>query len=516
MTIQELKKKAKELKSKQNYAQALDFYLKIWKQQRAEWNGYFLAQCYRKKKCYKEAKEMHLYYKKHYPNFSPMKDEECWLFYSEKIKDWDNPDLISDGEKLLSRTNQYDKYTGNIYCKTVIRIAKHLLYKRNYQEALSWLKKLDQSVISNSVYSYDEIVYPADRKVYFILFAETLIGLKTHPKYIENCLECLKINKKKKIRFKANILNSITYGDYVSRVKLALFLKTFEEERHIREKRDYKKIYNSQKVNLISDLSHYLFCPVSYAIKETYNTKVDTNWEKDEWLGKKQLFIDRYNTFKKTNSIDKTFPTGDMNITPNLRKDFNFLLNSEILVNNTSSSKLSIYSNPQNTLRGAPDYILKHPKGYKYALTEKFSGINSSDKGRPFESDLIKHYAFLEELKCLNLHFGFFLTWYWTLKDISHIGLVQKKLVVSSYRLIRVERNYDNTKKLKVAIRDMNRLKNYKSIDVNGNKISYANKCLNCSVFSFCNHKTGRFDKIELPYNIDDLKLGAKPDVMMP
>jgi hypothetical protein len=84
---------------------------------------------------------------------------------------------------------------------------------------------------------------------------------------------------------------------------------------------------------------------------------------------------------------------------------------------------------------------------------------------------------------------------------------IKKKIVVSSYRLFKVVPGSDNNRKLKTTIDLVLKLRQTKAIDIEGSKISYANKCLNCSVVSYCNHKTGKLNKIRLPYNINDLKI---------
>ena len=46
-----------------------------------------------------------------------------------------------------------------------------------------------------------------------------------------------------------------------------------------------------------------------------------------------------------------------------------------------------------------------------------------------------------------------------------------------------------------------------------GNRISHPKKCLNCSVVSYCNHKTGKFNTIKLPYDISEMKLNEQPKI---
>ncbi|MFZ5970389.1 MAG: hypothetical protein ACOYXA_02240 [Bacteroidota bacterium] len=165
MTLQELKAEATRLKEGQDFQEALPLYIKIWDLERNEWNGYRPAQCHRKIGNFDEAKEIYEFFDTHFPTFKPIQNEKLWLTYTEKIKDWQNSNLIEDAEILLSQTNHYDKYTGSIFIKTVLRAARHLRSAGENQKTFEWLLKLDQSVIANTVFTYQGTTYAADRKV---------------------------------------------------------------------------------------------------------------------------------------------------------------------------------------------------------------------------------------------------------------------------------------------------------------------------------------------------------------
>lgn len=503
MTTQELKIEARKLKQEGNFFESMNLYEKLWEKEKNEWNGYFLAQSYRKTDNYSKARELHYELAKIYPDFKPLRNDKLWLDYSEKIKDWQNPNLISDAENLLSRADQYDKYTGSVYTKTILSVVKHLIYERRHSDAHEWLLKLDQSVISNQGFNYNGQWYPADRKVYFIRFADVLINLGNHINYIENCFEKLNFTSTKLSQFSTHLSKTITFDNYISRFRLAKHIKHFQEEFTLREKANYNKSYNPDKTILVSDLSHYLFCPVSFAINETFDVNANSTWEKDEWLGDKKMLIDRYKVFEQTKNYEETFKESQIPINDALENDFEYIFNSQIIVDNVSDKETTVYSNNDNTLFGAPDYLMQSEDGKKYAITEKFSSIYSADSKTPFDSDLIKHFAFLDEFHTAGLDFGCFITWYWDLINIeTNNGRVKKKIVVISYRITKIERNEQNSSKLINTIKKVSDFKKSKSMAIDGDHISYANKCFNCSVFTYCNHKTGKFDSIELPYDL--------------
>jgi len=492
--------------------EALRLYKQLWELEKNEWNGYFLAQCFRKTSNYGDARELHNELGRTYPNFKPLRNDKLWLDYSEKIKNWRNPDLVEDAEDILSRADQYDQYTSSVYTKTVLNVVKHLIFNEDYDKAFKWLLKLDQSIISNSVFVYQGQTFPADRKVYFIRYADVLIKLNKHDEYIEECLKALNFIPTKLSEFKKYILKDITFDDYISRVKLARYIKCFQEEFYLRLKKAPYKIFSKKKTTLISDLSHYLFCPVSFAINETFQIEANTSWEKDEWLREKKLFIDRHKAFKLSKSYEEAFKDTEIITNSELKSNFDYLFKSVIRVNNATNPNPTIYSNKTEDLRGAPDYVMEDSSGNKYAITEKFSSVHSVNSQTPFESDLVKHYAFIDELHKANIRFGYLITWYWQLKDIhTDIGGVKKKIVISSYRLNKIENNQNNSNKLKRAINLINTLKNANQIVIEGDKISFPNKCLNCSVVSYCNHKTGKFNNLNLPYDFTSNRVLAEP-----
>src|ERR1035438_1401522 len=282
-TIQELKNQADLYFKNENFADACLTYLEILESEKNEINGKVLLNCYRKAEKYIEAYELYNTLIAIYPNSGSIKLAKLWLDYSCKIKDWKNPDLISDAEALITKTDKYNQYTGNIFNKTVLSVVKYLRYKADYPKALEWLDKLDFTILKNTPFNYNGIKYPSDQKLFFILYTDVLIQQNNHIDYIENCLTRLNFEGIKHTQFKKKIIEEITFGDYVSRVVLALYLKLLKEEIYHREKNVFKQIYTPNKITLISDLGDFEFCPVSFAISETFNVPSNSTWEKDEW-----------------------------------------------------------------------------------------------------------------------------------------------------------------------------------------------------------------------------------------
>lgn len=511
-TTQELRQQAEELKKKEDFGNALPLFREIWEREKADWNGYYFAQCLRKTDNFTEAREIHQFIKTNFPNFRPIQNEELWLDYSEKIKDWENPDLLSDAEALLAKTNRYDKYTGSIFNKTVLSVVKHLIYHGNNSTALEWLEKLDFVALSNSPFNFKGQKFASDQKAFFIRYADVLIKLDKHIDYIESCLTCLNFDGIKHTQFKKKIIEEITYGDYVSRVVLALYLKFFKEEIYHRKKNAFTSIYNPNKTTLISDLGDFEFCPASFAINETFSVASNASWEKDEWHGDKKHLIDRFNEFQKSKNIAEAFKDSSIEINDTTKNDFNPILNSKLIINNFDGSNKTFYSNPTDTIRGNPDYVFENGNSKKFVVIEKFTKRTSENIQTAFSNDLTKLYGYIFELNTLNIDFGYLIYWYWQYDDIqTENGSVKKKIRIKAYRIFKVEKTNDNKNKLASTIDRVQNFKQTKQFSVDGDKISYANKCLHCSVVSYCNHKTGKFNLIKLPYDINSLTLKQEP-----
>ena len=516
-TIQELRTQADELKKKEDFGNALPLFRQIWDTEKSDWNGYYFAQCLRKTRNYSEARELHSTIKSSYPNFNPILNEELWLDYNEKIKDWDNPDLLTDAKKLLSRTNCNDKYTGTIFNKTVLSVVRHLIYKNDDSTALIWLDKLDFTLLSNTPFSFNGQKFASDQKVFFVRYADVLVRLNNYIEYLDSCLSCIRIEGIKQTQFKKYILENITYADYegnsrITRLRFALYLKYFKQEISSRTKNDFTKIFVPNKITSVSELGDFEFCPVSFAINATYEVPSNSTWEKDEWLGEKKHLIDRYNEFQKTKNITEVFKDSSIDVNDMVKNDFNDIFNSKLLINNFYGSSKIFFSNPKDTIRGNPDYLFENISGKRFAVIEKFTKRTSETITIAFNNDLIKLYGYIFELTTLNIDFGYLIYWYWQIDDIKdNNGKIKKKIRIRTYRIFTIEKTDENKTKLATSIEKVKTFKQTTKFEVDGNRISYPNKCLNCSVVSYCNHKTGKFNIVDLPYEISSMTLNGQP-----
>lgn len=504
MNLQEQKEKAKELLRSEQFDQALPLFQTIWEAEKNEWNGYFLVQCLRKLESYEAAAELHVTLAISYPKSKPILHEKLWLDYKTKLNRWSNSDFLEQAEAILKHADQYDKYTKNLFIKTILLVARQFRSGEGKSKQ-QWLDRLDQALLDNRVFRFNNIAYPADRKRYFVEYADALVDQHSHADYLEAQLAKLHFKGIKHTAFLKYMATAYTFSwgqkTVISRTRLALFIKNLVEELALRRRTDILVIFREQKRVSVSDLSHFLFCPVSYAIHQTYEVYAQTSWERDEWKNDKLYLADRLKLFKETGNLGKAFADAQINFTEALNKQIHFIFRSELLVDNATAGEPTVFDSDDRELVGAPDYILQHPDGTKYVLIEKFSHISGQEQQAPYESDLVKPVAFLNRFRHLDLRFGLILNWYWDMEDVSTETQMRKKIVLRSLKIHRVNPGQQQGQ-LQRSLEAVSGFRQHKQLVMDGDSLSWPAKCLNCSVVSYCHHKTGCFDGVSLPYQL--------------
>lgn len=91
---------------------------------------------------------------------------------------------------------------------------------------------------------------------------------------------------------------------------------------------------------------------------------------------------------------------------------------------------------------------------------------------------------------------------------------VKKKIRIKAYKIFQINNTEQEKEHLKNTINRIESFKKTKELTVDGNRISYANKCLNCSVVTHCNHKTGKYNHVNLPYKFDEFSVSTEPTLI--
>jgi hypothetical protein len=79
---------------------------------------------------------------------------------------------------------------------------------------------------------------------------------------------------------------------------------------------------------------------------------------------------------------------------------------------------------------------------------------------------------------------------------LAEIDILKSELVSKDITL-------EEKNRLIASIKSLEEFKRTKTKIIDADRISFPNKCLNCSVVTHCVHKTGKFNKITLPYSYE-------------
>lgn len=506
-----------------------------------KWDGLNLAKKCRKNREFDKARKILDKAIELYPNFKALKTEELWLEYNEIFTcSWkDAGQLDLESEILLEKIDKNNQYERLVYIKTVLKTSDFLIYTQSYKNSFDWLTKIDHKILSNKEFvvenniNGDKNTYPSDKQKYFLNLSKCLIELKLYLNFLDYYTENLKFSEKIKNNFKidfeeyvdssynkTNYFNGIPYGtSYVERknnYRLAKFIETVYQEIDIRTDKLFLIRRNFKETTKVSDLSHFVFCPVRYSINKTYNLNENKYKDQGSESSQPMCLEDMHALFRRCQSIEETFKYTDINLDNDFKNKFKYILNSKIVINN-SNKAYKIFTNTKNSIIGAPDYVLSTNKGTNYVIIEKFSKYDYYNQ-KSYKSDLIKIKAYLEKFESLgnlNLRFGLLITWFWDNKkkieekENEVLNIAREKYIID-YKIDKVERNELNKQEIDKVLQE---IKMFDETGIINNKFSKRinpKKCLKCSAFKYCNHKTGQFDSIKIPYKIDDLKVNFK------
>jgi tetratricopeptide (TPR) repeat protein len=151
----ELRAKAKELRSQQNYTEALPIYQKLWEEENNKWDGWGYAFCLRKNKNFKDAIKVCEKVLEIDETFDYIKNIYSWtLFDYLNSKELNIETYKKIVEKILSLTTEDDL----IYSKAIFKYLNKLKEKSIYpsDEILSYLEKLTPEKLSKEAYSFTQ------------------------------------------------------------------------------------------------------------------------------------------------------------------------------------------------------------------------------------------------------------------------------------------------------------------------------------------------------------------------
>lgn len=497
-----LKTNALSLIKNRQFYEALPLCEKLWESEKSLFSGILLSRCLRLSRKFAECKQFHETFRTEVGNYLLMNIEKRFLYLHQYIIHREREDFIEVGEAILKFSSRYPEKTKLLQLSTILGIVRRL---NDPKVRIKWLERLDHSMLDNNVFRFNHITYPSYRKQYFVEYAAALKDSDRVEDYIRGEMETLGFSGDIQKEFIAYMLTGVkskdVYGSsHINITKLAQLLKNLSDEKSLRLAMDQQIIFSEGKKISVSELSQFSFCPVSYAISRTFQVYRPENWNKDDQQIVKKYLGKRYREAKKNKALKTIF--NDFNFQMNIHsiKKFAAIFESNMETDNVTAAEPTIFLSDSGTITGAPDYIFAHPNGKRYVLVEKFSYGPGNSNREPFESDLVKLHAYQKLFSQKSLHFGLLLNWNYTIEKDSITN--DRKLEINSFTITKVKVDQNSDLRLHQIIREVEYFNKKKQISVDGKSLAKPAKCLNCSVASYCHHKTGNYSTLSVPYEV--------------
>ena len=493
LSLFELRNYAKLMREGDNHSKAIEAYQLLDSKEDNIWNKYFLAVLFRKTGQFDAAETLHKVIENREPNFAPLKSEKLWFIYSKDLKQANGQSMIYIAEGLIKKVEQNrSQFTDSIFNKTIIYVAKKLAETQGYETSISWLYKIkDFSKLSREPFfppnnPNAKKKYDSEQKTYFMLYAQALIGLDKVKEKVADYLDKLNFTTVKKKEFIEAIVSKVEKSDYlpIKTYVLAKILKSFEDELKIR-KTGVENISLNPYLT-VSEVSDYIFCPVSFAINASINVStLISSWEKgqreDDLYPNLKKYYDKFQETKDyANAFNNVISKDNINI------DLQNILSSKLMLYGQQAN--TYFTNEQLNLRGMPQYVFEASNKTKFIVMEKVEK-NSSQRNL-FPNEQAKIELCLSSFPKEQFAYGYMIFWYYDDNDNF-----------LDYHIIKINKSTNNQNLLS-TIEQVNIFRQNKYMSIDPNKVSYPNKCVNCSVQSICKHKTGSIKEVILPYKL--------------
>ncbi len=278
---------------------------------------------------------------------------------------------------------------------------------------------------------------------------------------------------------------SIYYvSNHVSKIH-AEFKNIFLNELNISERKISKRNNEIKKTHSASDLANFVFCPVSYALNQTFY--IDINEQENVFIGNNEHEKLRLlNLSDSEMRGDKEFKS----MFPNFNNDFKRIINSRCISQGHKDKNPVIYFSKKKKLSGIPDYIFQDINGY-FAVEEKYTFKKYDDITDLYLNHKAQALVYLYGLDQFQFNEVYVL--YWFLSENKY-----GEYYVYKYKLFRVIKTEENKKMIINVFNDLESIQQRIPYIFTPDKINYK-KCIKCNYFPYCEYKKGNNSNIILP-----------------
>ena len=266
-----------------------------------------------------------------------------------------------------------------------------------------------------------------------------------------------------------------------------------------------------------TDLSNFVYCPVSYSIGKTFEITNPSG----------QLYTEiGLKLHEQLRLLNKQVPY--------YLKEDNYYSDDEVAENELikkikqseiifagHTNKQKVFVNREENFVGQPDYIFRDKEGKYFVVEEKFHYLKSKNHvsweeqpnlyesltNKFFDNHRIQLISYVKNIKDYPISYGYLIYWYYDMNEVRIASAKYEDMPqIHDIRIKKIVLNqpelefYDSTK---YKINDL--LKNKGQIFDKGNL--NPNKCAACVVSKYCSHKSGRLNNYSLPHSLSDINL---------
>lgn len=488
-----------------------------WTKILIERDGILFVRALRKAGKYDESYTYHEKLNTKYPNSQGLQSEALWLKFSSKVCNANNSDYQLDAHGILDKTSQTNPETKLIYEITTLIVMARLMREGSYGEVYAWTSKLNPLLLSDQArIDKNERHQPSNRHQFYNYKARSLINTHRQKFYVNWVFEYLQFTEQKREDFVNHVISSCTFSsydsaNYISDIVLSNFLYQFDVDL-VSTTANLPAKSSQPNAILLSELGQYLFCPVSFVLNKSFNIPTHKPMDSSsKWLGSKDGFYERYLQYQKHQNITTCFEYDSfetkrakqsLDMPDEAISIFEELFKSSIKINNTFNTAPQAFSSDDKMLKGAPDYLLELSNGKRVIISEKFSAASSVGASKVYDSDIIDLEAYLTKFKLLKIDHAYFINWSWSIHAIPG-DIDEPDTNIQYVNKVKIERIDLSNSRENLVDDTAERIKKLTSGNILPFKdIRSPNKCLNCSVYYYCEHKSGRNTELKYPYNV--------------
>ncbi len=500
MTLSDAIIKAEELKKGRNAHEIISLLTPFWEARVTTNVGALLAYAYRRLKEYDKCLQICDQVDKTANFPSKIKSQRLWCLIMRDIYyEEDHCKAESEALKTISFLDVNNKYDARVIifiCMTMAERNNH-----TFDAAFDWLEKVPATELNNKAFMFIDEAYGRNHMIIsekHSFYKQFILLLEKYNKiefYLNKLLT--DFNSNNKMSFIKAIVNDIFLTDQQGEItirikKLATILM------HIKESGNYihKNILKITDTLKMSDVSSYVFCPISAVISKTLATielSIDYN---SSLIFSKKFLNDYYEIVKNKNSSWENIL--DVNSILNGFTEIQIRIFSRIF----SSERLALNSQQggrylSNIFKGddisfSPDMVLEDNRG-KFCVEEVFTSTSANSFTTPFANDRIKMIGYLKEL---NINEGYLIYW-----NISYDNDGSRRVgKISGIKIFEIKITQGD---IDLYLNYKNRLKQLISKGSEPVRSINYNKCVNCSVMHYCIHKMGNNSTLLYPYKLN-------------